>query len=77
MHSGIFHQPFHSTNDIGLGRKSSRVPCIICQDKNVLFFKFPVLFRACHVSVTVSDAEGIKPTDEEIADVLSVVHTAI
>ena len=36
MHLGTLYQPFHSTDDIGFSRKSSRVLDIIRQDQDVL-----------------------------------------
>lgn len=77
MRLGIFYQPFHSANDISLGRKSSRILGIICQDQNVLCFKIPVLYRVHHVNETVIYAERTEPTREEFADVLGVVHTTL
>ena len=39
---GIFDQPLHSTQDIGLRRNLPRISSIVRQDHNILLFEIPV-----------------------------------
>jgi hypothetical protein len=50
---------------------------IVRQDDNVLWFKVPVLCRACHARETVNYAKGVEPTHEKFANVLRVVDTTV
>lgn len=52
MRLGVFYQPHHSSQDICLRWKPSRVLSIVRQDQNVLWFKAPVPCEVGRVSGT-------------------------
>ena len=74
---GIFDQPPHSAQDIGLRWEPSGVISIVCQDHNVLLFKIPVSCKVGRVSGTAVYEGCTKLTHEKFANVPGVVHAAI
>lgn len=49
---GIFYQPLHSSQDIGLRWKPFRILGIVRQDQNVLRFEAPTLCQVGRVTGT-------------------------
>ena len=73
---GIFDQPLHSVQHVGLGRKLPRILVIVCQDHNVLWFEIPVLCEVGRMGGAAMYVGRIGHTHEELANVFSIVHTA-